>query len=205
MKALNRIVTALLAAAVFPVAYFTDLMTVYMHANIYDSNIVENLSIQRIISLFTGDGLFADMVGSGTEFPAALERYKANLVAIVVFFALALLVALATVIVAAVTNSQKTTAILGTVGLLCMIGMMIAFSGISTAIKEGSLTLGGIAGMTLLNLVGKLVLVTLSTAPTVMLVLFLTIAIWNVAFIMINLGEEDTKKAKQKSKKKRAK
>lgn len=205
MKALNRIVTALLAAAVFPVAYFTDLMTVYMHANIYDSNIVENLSIQRIISLFTGDGLFADMVGSGTEFPAALERYKANLVAIVVFFALALLVALATVIVAAVTNSQKTTAILGTVGLLCMIGMMIAFSGVSTAIKEGSLTLGGIAGMTLLNLVGKLVLVTLSTAPTVMLVLFLTIAIWNVAFIMINLGEEDTKKAKQKSKKKRAK
>lgn len=205
MKALNRIVTALLAAAVFPVAYFTDLMTVYMHANIYDSNIVENLSIQRIISLFTGDGLFADMVGSGTEFPAALERYKANLIAIVVFFALALLVALATVIVAAVTNSQKTTAILGTVGLLCMIGMMIAFSGVSTAIKEGSLTLGGIAGMTLLNLVGKLVLVTLSTAPTVMLVLFLTIAIWNVAFIMINLGEEDTKKAKQKSKKKRAK
>lgn len=205
MKALNRIVTALLAAAVFPVAYFTDLMTVYMHANIYDSNIVENLSIQRIISLFTGDGLFADMVGSGMEFPAALERYKANLIAIVVFFALALLVALATVIVAAVTNSQKTTAILGTVGLLCMIGMMIAFSGVSTAIKEGSLTLGGIAGMTLLNLVGKLVLVTLSTAPTVMLVLFLTIAIWNVAFIMINLGEEDTKKAKQKSKKKRAK
>ncbi len=205
MKALNRIVTALLAAAVFPVAYFTDLMTVYMHANIYDSNIVENLSIQRIISLFTGDGLFADMVGSGTEFPAALERYKANLIAIVVFFALALLVALATVIVAAVTNSQKTTAILGTVGLLCMIGMMIAFSGVSTAIKEGSLTLGGIAGMTLLNLVGKLVLVTLSTAPTVMLVLFLTIAIWNVAFVMINLGEEDTKKTKQKSKKKRAK
>lgn len=203
MKALNRIVTALLAAAVFPVAYFTDLLTVYMHANIYDSNIVENLSIQRIISLFTGDGLFADTVGSGTEFPEALERYKANLVMIVVFFALALLVALATVIVAAVTNSQKATAILGTAGVVCMIGMMIAFSGISTAIKEGSLTLGGIAGMTLLNLIGKLVLVTLSTAPTVMLVLFLTMAIWNVAFIMISLGEED-KKVKS-PKKKRAK
>ena len=40
MKALNRIVTALLAIAVFPVAYFTDLITVYMHATIYDSNIV---------------------------------------------------------------------------------------------------------------------------------------------------------------------
>ena len=28
MKALNRIVTALLAAAIFPVAYFTDIITV---------------------------------------------------------------------------------------------------------------------------------------------------------------------------------
>ena len=39
MKALNRIVTALLAAAIFPVAYFTDIITVYAHANLYDSNI----------------------------------------------------------------------------------------------------------------------------------------------------------------------
>ena len=36
MKALNRIVTALLAIAVFTVAYFTDLITVYMHETIYD-------------------------------------------------------------------------------------------------------------------------------------------------------------------------
>lgn len=205
MKALNRIVTVLLAAAVFPVAYFTDLVTIYMHAKIYDSNIVENMSIQRIISLFTGDGLFADTVGEGAEFPAALERYKANLIMIVVFFALALLIALATVIVAAATNSQKTTAILGVAGVVCMIGMMIAFSGISTAIKEGTLTLGGIAGVTLLNILGKLVLVTLSTAPTVMLILFLAIAIWNTAFIMISLGEEDKKVKTQKKKKAKAK
>lgn len=57
MKALNRIVTALLAAAIFPVAYFTDIITVYAHANLYDSNIVEALSIKRIVELFTGDGL----------------------------------------------------------------------------------------------------------------------------------------------------
>lgn len=69
MKALNRIVTALLAAAVFPVAYFTDLITVYMHATIYDSNIVENLSVKRIIELFTGDGLFAGLIKDGSEIP----------------------------------------------------------------------------------------------------------------------------------------
>lgn len=205
MKALNRIVTALLAAAVFPVAYFTDLMTVYMHANIHDSNIVESFSIQRAISLFTGDGLFADMVGEGSEFPEALLDYKANLIAIAVFFLLALLVALATVVVAAATNSQKTTAILGAAGVVCMVGLMIAFSGISSAVKSGAITIGGLAGLSLLNIAVELVLVTLDTAPTVMLVLFLAIAVWNGAFIMISLGEEDTKSKKTQHRKRKAK
>lgn len=202
MKALNRIVTALLAAAVFPVAYFTDIITVYMHANLYDSNIVENLSIKRIIELFTGDGLFADLVKSGaSELPDGLLEYKGNFIAFVVFFALALLVALATVIVAAATNSRKATASLGAAGLLSLIGMRIAFSGVASAVKAGTLTLGSLTDISLLNLVGKIVLVTMSTAPAVMTVLFLAILIWNVAFIMIDLGEEQPKKKAKKAKK----
>lgn len=202
MKALNRIVTALLAAAVFPVAYFTDIITVYMHANLYDSNIVENLSIKRIIELFTGDGLFADLVkGGASELPAGLLEYKGNFIAFVVFFALALLVALATVIVAAATNSRKATASLGAAGLLSLIGMRIAFSGVASAVKAGTLTLGSLTDISLLNLVGKIVLVTMSTAPAVMTVLFLAILIWNVAFIMIDLGEEQPKKKAKKAKK----
>lgn len=202
MKALNRIVTALLAAAVFPVAYFTDIITVYMHANLYDSNIVENLSIKRIIELFTGDGLFADLVkGGASELPDGLLEYKGNFIAFVVFFALALLVALTTVIVAAATNSRKATASLGAAGLLSLIGMRIAFSGVASAVKAGSLTLGSLTDISLLNLVGKIVLVTMSTAPAVMTVLFLAILIWNVAFIMIDLGEEQPKKKAKKAKK----
>lgn len=202
MKALNRIVTALLAAAVFPVAYFTDIITVYMHANLYDSNIVENLSIKRIIELFTGDGLFADLVkGGASELPDGLLEYKGNFIAFVVFFALALLIALATVIVAAATNSRKATASLGAAGLLSLIGMRIAFSGVASAVKAGTLTLGSLTDISLLNLVGKIVLVTMSTAPAVMTVLFLAILIWNVAFIMIDLGEEQPKKKAKKAKK----
>lgn len=202
MKALNRIVTALLAAAVFPVAYFTDIITVYMHANLYDSNIVENLSIKRIIELFTGDGLFADLVkGGASELPDGLLEYKGNFIAFAVFFALALLVALATVIVAAATNSRKATASLGAAGLLSLIGMRIAFSGVASAVKAGTLTLGSLTDISLLNLVGKIVLVTMSTAPAVMTVLFLAILIWNVAFIMIDLGEEQPKKKAKKAKK----
>ena len=145
MKALNRIVTALLAIAVFPVAYFTDLITVYMHATIYDSNIVENLSVKRIIELFTGDGLFADLVkGGASELPDGLLKFKGNFIAFVVFFAIALLVALATVIVAAATNSRKATASLGAAGLLSIIGMRIAFSAVSSAVKAGTLTLGSL-------------------------------------------------------------
>ena len=198
MKALNRIVTALLAAAVFPVAYFTDLITVYMHATIYDSNIVENLSVKRIIELFTGDGLFADLVkGGASELPDGLLKFKGNFIAFVVFFAIALLVALATVIVAAATNSRKATASLGAAGLLSIIGMRIAFSAVSSAVKAGSLT-----DMSFMNLFGKIVLVTMSTAPAVMTVLFLAILIWNVAFIAIDLGEEQPKKKAKHAKKK---
>jgi hypothetical protein len=204
MKALNRIVTALLAIAVFPVAYFTDLITVYMHATIYDSNIVENLSVKRIIELFTGDGLFAGVFNKDnmSEIPEVLLKFKGNFIAFAVCFALALLIALAIIIVAAATNSRKTTAALGAAGILCLIGMKIAFSDIAAAVDAGKLTLGSLTDMSFMNLFGKIVLVTMSTAPAVMTVLFLAILIWNVAFIVIDLGEEQPKKKAKHAKKK---
>lgn len=204
MKALNRIVTALLAAAIFPVAYFTDIITVYAHANLYDSNIVEALSIKRIVELFTGDGLFAGVFNKDnmSEIPEVLLKFKGNFIAFVVFFAIALLIALAIIIVAAATNSRKTTAALGAAGLLSIIGMRIAFSAVSSAVKAGTLTLGSLTDMSFMNLFGKIVLVTMSTAPAVMTVLFLAILIWNVAFIVIDLGEEQPKKKAKHAKKK---
>lgn len=204
MKALNRIVTALLAAAIFPVAYFTDIITVYAHANLYDSNIVEALSIKRIVELFTGDGLFAGVFNKDnmSEIPEVLLKFKGNFIAFVVFFAIALLIALAIIIVAAATNSRKTTAALGAAGLLSIIGMRIAFSAVSSAVKAGTLTLGSLTDMSFMNLFGKIVLVTMSTAPAVMTVLFLAILIWNVAFIAIDLGEEQPKKKAKHAKKK---
>ncbi len=204
MKALNRIVTALLAAAIFPVAYFTDIITVYAHANLYDSNIVEALSIKRIVELFTGDGLFAGVFNKDnmSEIPEGLLKFKGNFIAFAVCFALALLVALATIIVAAATNSRKATASLGAAGLLSIIGMRIAFSAVSSAVKAGTLTLGSLTDMSFMNLFGKIVLVTMSTAPAVMTVLFLAILIWNVAFIVIDLGEEQPKKKAKHAKKK---
>lgn len=204
MKALNRIVTALLAIAVFPVAYFTDIITVYAHANLYDSNIVEALSIKRIVELFTGDGLFAGVFNKDnmSEIPEVLLKFKGNFIAFAVCFALALLIALAIIIVAAATNSRKTTAALGAAGLLSIIGMRIAFSAVSSAVKAGTLTLGSLTDMSFMNLFGKIVLVTMSTAPVVMAVLFLAILIWNVAFILIDLGEEQPKKKAKHAKKK---
>lgn len=204
MKALNRIVTALLAIAVFPVAYFTDLITVYMHATIYDSNIVENLSVKRIVELFTGDGLFAGVFNKDnmSGIPEVLLKFKGNFIVFAVCFALALLIALAIIIVAAATNSRKTTAALGAAGILCLIGMKIAFSDIAAAVDAGKLTLGSLTDMSFMNLFGKIVLVTMSTAPAVMTVLFLAILIWNVAFIAIGLGEEQPKKKAKHAKKK---
>lgn len=204
MKALKRIVTALLAIAVFPVAYFTDIITVYAHANLYDSNIVEALSIKRIVELFTGDGLFAGVFNKDnmSEIPEVLLKFKGNFIAFAVCFALALLIALAIIIVAAATNSRKTTAALGAAGLLSIIGMRIAFSAVSSAVKAGTLTLGSLTDMSFMNLFGKIVLVTMSTAPAVMTVLFLAILIWNVAFIVIDLGEEQPKKKAKHAKKK---
>lgn len=204
MKALKRIVTALLAIAVFPVAYFTDIITVYAHANLYDSNIVEALSIKRIVELFTGDGLFAGVFNKDnmSGIPEVLLKFKGNFIAFAVCFALALLIALAIIIVAAATNSRKTTAALGAAGLLSIIGMRIAFSAVSSAVKAGTLTLGSLTDMSFMNLFGKIVLVTMSTAPAVMTVLFLAILIWNVAFIVIDLGEEQPKKKAKHAKKK---
>ena len=134
--------------------------------------------------------------------PEVLLKFKGNFIAFAVCFALALLIALAIIIVAAATNSRKTTAALGAAGLLSIIGMRIAFSAVSSAVKAGTLTLGSLTDMSFMNLFGKIVLVTMSTAPAVMTVLFLAILIWNVAFIVIDLGEEQPKKKAKHAKKK---
>ena len=80
--------------------------------------------------------------------------------------------------------------------------MKIAFSDIAAAVDAGKLTLGSLTDMSFMNLFGKIVLVTMSTAPAVMTVLFLAILIWNVAFIAIDLGEEQPKKKAKHAKKK---
>ena len=72
--------------------------------------------------------------------------------------------------------------------------MKIAFSDIAAAVDAGKLTLSSLTDMAFMNLFGKIVLVTMSTAPVVMAVLFLAILIWNVSFILIDLGEEKPKK-----------
>ena len=80
--------------------------------------------------------------------------------------------------------------------------MRIAFSAVSSAVKAGTLTLGSLTDMSFMNLFGKIVLITMSTAPVVMAVLFLAILIWNVSFILIDLGEEQPKKKAKNAKKK---
>ena len=80
--------------------------------------------------------------------------------------------------------------------------MRRACSAGSSAVNAGTRTLGSLTDMSFMNLFGKIVLVTMSTAPAVMTVLFLAILIWNVAFIAIDLGEEQPKKKAKHAKKK---
>lgn len=199
MKALNRIVTALLAVAVFSVAFFADLLTVRATASLSSYAIQEDISIKRAIELFTGDGMFADVSGS---LPEVLVPFKPNMIAFAVFFVLTLAAALAIIAVAAFSNGTKTVSVLSAVGIACLIAARAAFAGIAAAVSDGRITLGTLAGSGWFDLLGKINYVSLSSAPTFMMILFAAIFVWNVSFVAIGI-EDKPVKGRAKNKKRR--
>ncbi len=220
MKILFRVVAALLALCVFPAAYFLSFFKFAISAVVM--NIADDVSIHSAVKFFAdpdspAGALLRDTGGFWKN--EWIEPLKPAGISFLVFFALALVLALVIFFFAAFSNKRLVVTCLGVAGVLAMIGVYISFGRFAAPLLDGTITLTSIISteelsfllsitVSLLGSVVELKMFQLTSATLVMSLIFAGIAIWGLAFI-ITQDENERKKERElraaKKKKKAAK
>ncbi len=212
-----RVVTAILAIAIFPAVYFADIFTFeILHSD-----------ISNLLNKFTGESTghatydslslyeipeFIDMFGGVSEdfdFKASIlqnELYRPVIIA-VVFLALALVLGLVVLGFAIFSNKSKVIAAISGTGFLCTLASYISFTEFfAKPIISGEISLAKLFNMesSLFSLVlpylGEVTVFTLTDGFFAAMFLLLGICVWSFAIIIVNAGEEKEQQTKKTSK-----
>lgn len=216
MKIVYRIGAAVLALCVFPAAVFLPILQYTVSAVI--TNIGDSVSLHYIYTRFTDEssplhGLF-DGSGGGFFEKEAVKRLVPAGIGFLVFFILALLLAVAVFVVAAASYKRLAVIILSAAGILSIIGSYIAFGKLAAPLLSGELSVLDFFDMkdagTLLGIVIsfagaaiKVEQLTLASAPLMMGVVFAVIIVWSGAFLLTEDPAEKRAAKELKSKRKK--
>ncbi len=217
MKAVYRVVSALLAALVVPALYFLNLIHYIIELKVTEGYLNDNVTTQELINIFTDFHKKGGGKGVGTHLAEALQPLKASAIVTVVFIALMLLMVLAVFFCSALTNARKVNLVFACVGFASTIGAMAAFNHMTSLIINGPVTvasllnaamadstsfIAGVAAMfgagSLSEVIGDLVLLRLGSAFTATVILFGFIILWTVAFLAVELDPDAGDNAKVK-------
>lgn len=206
-----KVVNALIAAAIFPIAIFLNFIFVQIGTS--DSakplfemlgtdfpgvGVEESLSIYNFIQIANGDHYLSGMFKNSSGpfmWPEALAPINGRLIAFAVFFVLTLLVALFILIWSICSDKRLPVIIAAAGGILSTIIMISCFNS-----AAGELTSGAIPLMSLISQQGLLtdLIGGLVGVDTLMLggfhfgfiIAFVCIIVWTGAFILVDLGDE---------------
>lgn len=188
MKVLYRIVNALLAAAIFPVIIFADLINFYLSLDVAkdaDSSMIakaletlglgeafsmvgvqETISVKFIIDVITGkEEFWHDMIignSSGASFwTPALDPIKSRLIAVAVALVVAILIALFVIVWSIISNKRLPMLISGVAGLVSCIVMTACFNSLAGEFTSGAISVASLIPSTnfLVNLVAPFITV----------------------------------------------
>ena len=215
MKAVYRVVSALLAALIFPALYFLNLIHYIIELKITEGYLNDNIVLQEIINIVTDFLKKSDRTPMGAHMAELLQPLKASAIVTAVFIVLMLLMALAVIICSAFTNARKVNLCFAASGLIATIGAMAAFNhmtsliingtvsvsailnaamSVSTSLLAGVGALFGAGGLT--EYIGELVLLRLGSSFTATVFLFGFIIAWTAAFLLVDLDPDAGDKAK---------
>lgn len=229
MKILNRIVTFLLGAAVFPViivrVLFRAVVSVNPESSVYKiisafSETVQRkmeiiLSIKDIIEYWQ-DGQFslAGMDFSFDKIPAEMLVTKNWLIASGVLIVLTLLIALVIMGCAVFTKAHKTVMSLSGGAIVCLYAALKCFDKFAAPFVDGTINIGAILAENLigdkLGIIGslgtaaldgaiKVDILQLGNAVFTLGIIFFIILMWTVAYY-VTLPEKEKKALKNKKK-----
>ncbi len=212
-----RVVTAAMAVAIFPLAYFAKMLFV----------VVKHEELSGILNLFTetedpGGTYFefaiADVFdsnstvnmllkmndGEGFSFSAIWENeYLRAVLFTAIFFAIALVIALVILGFAIFSNKQKVIACLSVGGLLAMAASFISFTTFfANPITSGEVSIGKVfelSGFVVNLALGFFDITTIQLEGAFFWVAFLLlgILIWSVSVIIVNASDEKEKQLKK--------
>ncbi len=219
-----RVVTAILAIAMFPAVYFADIFTFEIaHTGI--SNLLGGLNLNGEEGMSgtlhtTYDSLslhelpqwiemFSGFTNEDFDFKASVLQnalYRPVIVA-VVFLALALVIGLVILGFAIFSNKIKVITALSASGFLCTLASYISFTGFfAEKILAGDVTISqlfnmdGIITSAIANLVGEVILFTLDGAFFAVMFLLLGICAWSISVMIVNYSDEKEKQMKKAAK-----
>lgn len=223
MKYLMKTVNALIAAAIFPVIIFLDLIFIQLGTNenaqpLFEQikpgtpgvGIEDSLSIYEIIQIARGDHIYSDLFGNmaskgGFTWPAAFDPINGRLIASLVFLVLCIAIAIF-IIVWSICSSKKLPVIIASVGgIISAIIMISCFNSAAGVITSGAISVGSIienAGWFSNLLFGFIGVDTLMLGGfhSGIIIVFVCILVWTGAFALIEIGdkEEEEKKSNKK-------
>lgn len=206
MKALYRIVNAVLGALFFPAALFLDVFFIQISTTLANAGVEESINIKRIISIITGNDPLSRIVLKDGSFkwPEAFAPINGKLIAAAVFFCLVLAAALFIVIWSCCSNKRLPIFIAGIAALVFTIVMIIIFNSAAASIISGEIGLvKALAGEGVLStLFGGLVQVDnlkLGGFHCGFIILAIVILVWTGAFYLVELGDTEEEAKKHRS------
>lgn len=206
MKALYRIVNGLLAAAIFPIAIFVDLILFRLSTTVFEAGLEEAISIKFIIDVITGkEEFWHEMIiknSSGFSWPVALDPIKGRLIAVAVCFVLILLIALFIVIWSCCSNKRIPVLAASAGGLISTIVMVACFNSAASLFVSGSINLVSLFSTGwIASILGNFVsvdMLTLGGFQSGFIFLFIGLIVWTGAYYLIEIGDTDEEKAKSR-------
>lgn len=204
MKALYRIVNALLAAVVFPIILFMDFVYFRIGTTVVDAGLHDTLTVKDFIDIVRGDHTYSYIYemasGSSFQWPEAFDTINGRLIASGVCLALIIVIALFIIIWSIFSNKRIPVLAASGAGLVSAIVMTSCFSSAASVITTGVIGVSDILSQGLLTqLVGNLIkieAISLAGFQNGLIFTFVFLLVWTGAYYLIEIGEPKEEKKK---------
>lgn len=222
MKIVYRVIAAVAALLAFPALWFMKLLHITIELGFTQGFLDDSFSLNDIYKFFEGKKFDPENAFNFSENVAeVLAPLKTPAIVTLVFLALTLVMVLAVFFCSALTNARKTNIVLSLTGAASVIGLMASFSHLTSLIIDGTVgidkilnavfadagnllgTLASLLGLgSAAGAIGTLRVFQLTSATVGVLFIFIFIALWSAAFVLIDMDEVKVPKAKKQKKQK---
>ncbi len=199
-KVVYRVVTALIAACVIPLAIFSPLVRIVGDMTITDSYVAEDVSAYDIYDLFFDKDSTFEGFGE-LKLTEKVKEVLPNLIAAGCCLAAALLLSLVIIGFAAFSNRRLVILCLSAGAIVSMIAMFVTFGNFAEPFMTGKITIADLGLMeseilkTVVSTFITIKLLQISSAGFLIIIAFSGILLWTLSFMLTEIG--DPKKVKK--------